>query len=257
MGRGPDCWLCDLDGVLIADGASVPGAAAFLRALASSGRTLLILTNNSMFTPDEQSARLASMGLEVDARRIWTSALATARFVETQRPKGTAFVIGERSMHEALRDVGYVVDCERPDYVVIGETQRYSFDEITRAIQLVDAGAHLIATNPEPTGPSPHGALPGCGAIAALIERATGVRPYFVGKPNPLMMREGLDSIDAHSTSAVIVGDRMETDILAGVEAGCETILVLTGVTSSDEVERFPFRPSRVVASVAALVDDL
>ncbi|HEY8081486.1 MAG TPA: HAD-IIA family hydrolase [Acidimicrobiales bacterium] len=251
------CWLCDLDGVLIHEGGAVPGADRFLDALTSSGRSYLVLTNNSMFTPAQLEARLAAVGLRVDRSLLWTSALAAAHFVDAQRPEGTAFVIGEPSLHEALRDVGYHETDKHPDYVVLGETQQYAFDEITTAIRLVDDGAHFIATNPEPTGPSLEGALPGCGAIAALIERATETTPYFIGKPNPLMIREGLDTLDGHSASTAIIGDRMETDILAGVEAGLETILVLSGVTRADDVDRYPFRPSRIVDSVADLVDEL
>jgi NagD protein len=250
-------WLCDLDGVLIDNGRAIAGAAEFLERLAVSDRPHLILTNNSMYSPAELRARLATAGLDVDEARLWTSALATARFVAGQRPGGAAYAIGQESLHEALRDVGYRSDDRSPDYVILGETQHYSFDAIATAIRLVERGAHFIATNPEPTGPSPEGPLPACGAVAALVERATGVAPYFVGKPNPLMITEGLGLLGASPSSTAIVGDRMETDVLAGVEAGLETILVLSGVTKIGDLERFPYRPSRVVDSVADLVDEL
>ena len=252
-----DYWLIDLDGVLIRDDRAIHGAKTFLDRLESSGRPHKILTNNSMFTPSELCDRLGALGLVVSESQIWTSALATARFLDTQRPNGSAFAIGEASLHTALREKGYREDDSAPDYVVIGETQQYSFDAITTAIRLVDRGAHLVATNPEPTGPTPDGPLPACGAIAALVERATGVKPYFVGKPNPLMITEALEALGARPGSTAIVGDRMDTDVIAGVEAGLETILVLSGVTSRRDLERHPYRPSRVVDSVADLVDEL
>jgi NagD protein len=250
-------WLCDLDGVLVHGGRAVPGANRFLARLSATGRSYLVLTNNSMFTPRELARSMSGVGIDVGESRLWTSALAVADFVGSQRPCGSAFVIGEPSLHEALDAVGYLRTDVDPLYVIVGETQQYSFDEITTAIRLVDRGARLLATNPEPTGPSPQGSLPGCGAITALIERATGVAPYVIGKPNPLMIREGLDAMGARSTRTALVGDRMETDILAGVEAGLETILVLSGVTTPDDVERFAFRPSRIVDSVADLIDEL
>jgi NagD protein len=249
--------LCDLDGVFIRDGEAVRGASEFLERLEHSGRKFLILTNNSMFTPAALSKRLESVGLHVPGDRLWTSALATARFVAQQRPGGSAYVIGEDNLPDALHDVGYRLDDQAPDYVIVGETQHYSFESITTAIRLVDRGAHLLATNPEPTGPSLDGPLPACGAIAAMVERATGTNAYYVGKPNPLMITEGLQLLGAQPSTTVIVGDRMETDILAGVEAGLETVLVLSGVATLQDVERYPYRPTRIVASIAELLGDL
>jgi NagD protein len=248
-------WLCDMDGVLIRDEAMIEGADRFLEWLNQSERSFLILTNNSMFTQKELSEHLARLGLDVPADRLWTSAVATAQFVATQRPGGSAFVIGERSLHEALAEVGYLEDDERPDYVVLGETQAMSFDDVTTAVQLIERGSRFVATNPEATGPSPDGPVPAVGAMAAMIERATGVTPYFVGKPNPMMIRDALKRLDAHSSNTVLVGDRMETDILAGIEAGLTTVLVLSGVTSLADVDRFPYGPTRVVLSLAELVD--
>ena len=252
-----DCWLCDLDGVLIRDDRAIEGAAAFLERLRSSGRPFLILTNNSMFTPLELHDRLGRLGLDVDKSELWTSALAAAQFVSEQRPGGSAYCIGEQSLLDALADVGYRTDAGAPDYVILGETQEYSFDAITTAIRHVDAGAHLLATNPEPTGPSKEGPLPACGAVAALVERATGATAFYVGKPNPLMITEGLNTLNARPSATVIVGDRMETDIVAGIEAGLDTILVLSGVTQRGDVERYPYRPARVVDSIADLVNEL
>ena len=188
---------------------------------------------------------------------IWTSALATARFLEDQRPGGSAFVIGESGLTTALHDAGYTMTERDPDYVVLGETRTYSFERITQAIRLVAAGARFIATNPDVTGPTPDGPLPATGAVAALISRATGVEPYFVGKPNPLMMRSALNAIGAHSESSAMVGDRMDTDVVSGLEAGMHTVLVLTGSTQREEAERFPFRPSRIVDSIADLLPEL
>jgi NagD protein len=246
-----------LDGVFVREGTVIPGAVEFLARLKSSGRGFLILTNNSIFTPRDLCARLSAMGLEVPETQLWTSALATAKFVETQRPKGSAFVIGESGLTTALHDVGYVMTNRNPDYVILGETRNYSFDQITTAVRAIEKGSRFLCTNPDPTGPSPEGSVPAAGAVAAVIERATGVTPYFVGKPNPLMMREGLNRIGAHSESTVMIGDRMDTDVIAGIEAGLSTILVLSGVTKREEIERFPYRPSRVINSVADLTDEL
>ncbi|MDX6668615.1 MAG: 5-nucleotidase, partial [Solirubrobacteraceae bacterium] len=202
-------------------------------------------------------ARLRASGLTVPEESIWTSANATARFLEEQRPGGTAFVIGEAGLTTALHQAGYTLAERAPDYVVLGETRTYSFERITQAIRLIDAGARFIATNPDPVGPSPAGSLPATGSVAALVSRATGVAPYFVGKPNPLMFRSAMNALDAHSETTAMIGDRMDTDIVAGLEAGLETILVLTGVTSRADTDRFPYRPSRIVNSVADLVDEL
>ena len=247
----------DMDGVLVHQEQLIPGADRFIKRLEQTGHRFLVLTNNSIYTPRDLAARLALTGLQVPEEAIWTSALATARFLDQQRPQGTAFVIGEAGLTTALHQVGYVLSERDPDYVVLGETRTYSLEAITRAIRLIGAGARFIATNPDPTGPSPDGPQPATGAVAALISKATGVRPYFVGKPNPLMMREALRAIDAHSESTVMIGDRMDTDIVAGMEAGLQTILVLSGITSRQEAERFPFLPSRIVDSVADLVDKI
>ncbi|GAA0427444.1 HAD-IIA family hydrolase [Streptomyces luteireticuli] len=250
-----ESWLTDMDGVLMHEGIPVPGADAFVKKLRESGRPFLVLTNNSIYTARDLHARLQRIGLDVPAANIWTSALATAQFLDDQRPGGTAYVIGEAGLTTALHDVGYVLTDADPDYVVLGETRTYSFEALTKAIRLINNGARFIATNPDETGPSAEGALPATGSVAALITKATGREPYFVGKPNPLMMRSGLNMIGAHSETSAMIGDRMDTDVLAGLEAGMETFLVLTGLTRPDEIDRFPFRPSRVVDSIADLVD--
>jgi NagD protein len=250
-------WLMDMDGVLVHEEQAIPGAERFLAKLRERGLPFLVLTNNSIYTRRDLAARLRASGLEVPEESIWTSALATAGFLEDQRPGGTAFVIGEAGITTALHEAGYTMTERDPDYVVLGETRTYSFERITRGIRLISSGARFIATNPDTIGPSPDGPLPATGSVAALISRATGVQPYFVGKPNPLMMRSALNAIDAHSEETAMIGDRMDTDIVAGLEAGLETILVLSGVTTPQEAERFPYRPSRIVDSVADLVDEV
>ncbi|HEY8583514.1 MAG TPA: HAD-IIA family hydrolase [Capillimicrobium sp.] len=250
-------WLMDMDGVLVREEHAIPGAEAFLDGLQRQGTPFLVLTNNSIYTRRDLAARLRNSGIEVPEHAIWTSALATARFLDDQRPGGSAFVIGESGLTTALHEIGYTMTERAPDYVVLGETRTYSFERITQAIRLIAGGARFIATNPDPTGPTVVGPVPATGSVAALISRATGVEPYYVGKPNPLMMRSALNAIDAHSESTAMIGDRMDTDVVSGLEAGLETILVLTGVTGREEAERFPFRPSRIVDSVADLVDEV
>ena len=250
-------WLLDMDGVLAHEEHAIPGADRFLARLRELELPFLVLTNNSIYTRRDLSARFRANGLDVPEQAIWTSALATARFLEEQRPGGSAFVIGEAGLTTALHEAGYTMTDRNPDYVVLGETRTYGFERITHAIRLVVAGARFIATNPDPVGPSTAGPIPATGSIAALISRASDVDPYFVGKPNPLMMRSALNALGAHSESTTMIGDRMETDIVAGLEAGLEAILVLSGVTSRDQADRFPYRPSRIVDSVADLIDEL
>jgi NagD protein len=256
-GRDIRSWLMDMDGVLVHEEHGIPGADRFLTRLREVGLPFLVLTNNSIYTRRDLAARLRASGLEVPEESIWTSALATARLLEEQRPGGSAFVIGESGLTTALHEAGYTLTERNPDYVVLGETRVYSFGRITQAIRLIVNGARFIATNPDPTGPSTEGPLPATGSVAALISRATGVAPYFVGKPNPLMMRSALNALDAHSETTAMIGDRMDTDVVAGLEAGLETSLVLSRVTTAAEADRFPYRASRVVDSVADLVDEL
>jgi NagD protein len=243
--------------VLVREGQPIPGAPEFVGRLQQSGKPFLVLTNNSIYTPRDLVARLSRAGFHLPEQAIWTSALATAKFLRDQRPNGTAYVLGEAGLTTALHEVGYVLTDAEPDYVVVGETRTYSFEAITKAVRLITAGARFICTNPDPTGPSAEGVLPATGAVAAMISRATGVEPYVIGKPNPMMMRSALNTIDAHSESTAMIGDRMDTDVLCGLEAGLETILVLTGISSRADVDRFPYRPSRVVESVADLTDEI
>ena len=254
--RGPiESWLTDMDGVLVHEEKALPGAAEFLERLVAKQRRFLVLTNNSIFTPRDLAARLVRAGLHVPEAAIWTSALATADFLNSQLPGGSAYVIGEAGMTTALHEVGYTLTDTDPDYVVLGETRTYSFEAITRAIRLIGKGARFIATNPDVTGPSPEGPLPATGAVAAMITRATGAEPYFVGKPNPMMFRSAMNQIEAHSESTIMIGDRMDTDVVAGIEAGLETVLVLSGSTAASDVSRFPFRPSRICDGIGDVID--
>lgn len=244
-------YLIDMDGVLVRGSQLIPGADGFIAKLIQLKREFLVLTNNSLYTPRDLAHRLKSIGLEIPEGRIFTSAMATAQFLHNQRPNGKAFVIGESGLINAVHEVGYVITDLDPNYVVLGETNLYHYETITKAIRLIENGAQFIATNPDVSGPSEHGTVPGCGAMAALIEKATGKKPFFVGKPNPLMMRSALNYLDVHSEDTAMIGDRMDTDIVAGVESGMRTILVLTGVTQLADIDRFPYRPTWVVDSVA------
>jgi NagD protein len=250
-----DCWLTDMDGVLVHENNALPGAAALLQQWKDQGKPFLVLTNNSMFTPRDLSARLRASGLDVPEASIWTSALATASFLQQQMPGGRAFVIGEAGLTTALHEAGFIMTDSDPDYVVVGETRSYSFEAITRAIRLINAGARFIATNPDATGPSAEGPLPATGAVVALITKATGREPYIVGKPNPMMFRSALNRIHAHSESTGMIGDRMDTDIVAGIEAGLYTVLVMTGISDEAELLRYPFRPDEILGGVDELVE--
>ena len=229
----------------------IPGAQDFIERLLSSGIRFTILTNNPMHTPRDLQYRLKNAGLDVPVDHFFTSAMATAQFLDTQSPKSSAYVIGESGLTTALHDIGYLFTDKNPEYFVLGETTNYGFEQITTAIRLVDKGAKFIATNPDANGPGEKGPNPACGALAALIEKASGVSPYFIGKPNPLMMRQALRFLDSHSEETVMVGDRMDTDIVAGMESGMQTILVLTGVSTRETVNKYPFRPTFIYDSVA------
>ncbi|GAA2835051.1 NagD protein [Leucobacter komagatae] len=250
-----ECWLTDMDGVLVHENRAIPGAAELIAQWTANEQPYLVLTNNSIFTARDLSARLAASGIKVPEERIWTSALATAAFLKQQKPGGSAFVLGEAGILTALHDAGYVMTETNPDFVVVGETRNYSFDAITKAIRLINKGARFISTNPDATGPSPDGVLPATGAINALITKATGMEPYVVGKPNPMMFRSAMNKIGAHSHNTGMIGDRMDTDIVAGIEAGLHTVLVMTGISDKAEIEKFPFRPNEVLGSVAELLD--
>lgn len=247
-------YIIDLDGVLVRGNVPIPGAPQFLQRLKENECQYLILTNNPLYTPADLAYRLGAMGFDVSENQIFTSSMATAQFLQRQKPHGKAFVIGESGLISPIHYVGYIITDLEPDYVVLGETFSYNFEMIKKAIRLIIAGARFVATNPDVSDFSEEGITPACGAMAALIEKTTGVTPFFVGKPNPLMMRMALNYLNAHSEDTVVVGDNMETDIVAGVTSGMETILVLTGVTRQSDVARYPYQPTRILDSVADIL---
>jgi NagD protein len=246
-------YLIDMDGVLVSGTRTIPGADDFITRLKERGAEFLVLTNNPLYTPKDLAHRLQKIGLDVPVERIFASAMTTARFLQAQKPDGTTFVIGESGLTAAIHNAGYVITELDPDYVVLGETHSYNLGRITEAIRLIAAGARFIATNPDRSGPTEEGIVPACGAMAALIEAASGKSPFFVGKPNPLMMRTALNYLDAHSENTLMIGDWTDTDIVAGVESGMATILVLSGVTEREHVDQYPYQPTRIVRSVAEI----
>jgi NagD protein len=246
----PKSYLIDMDGVLVRGQVMIPGADEFIGKLIARNIKFLVLTNNPIYTPGDLSHRLQTLGLDVPKECIFTSAMATARFLQAQNPNGKAFMIGESGLAVALYQAGYIITDIDPEYVVLGETLTYDFEQVTKAIRLVVRGAHFIATNPDANGPTEAGIVPGCGAMAALIERASGKSPFYLGKPNPYMMRSALSYLGVHSENTVMIGDRMDTDIVTGIESGMETILVLSGVTQREMIDLYPFQPKRVVESV-------
>lgn len=246
-------FIIDMDGVLVHGSTLIKGADAFINLLIEEKRKFLILTNNPMYTTRDLSHKLQTIGLPITEEKIFTSAIATAHFINKQKPNGKAFVIGEIGLTEAIHATGFIMTDIDPDFVILGETFSYNIDQITKAIRLITNGAKFIATNPDPSGPSESGLVPACGAMAALIEKASGISPFFVGKPNALMMRTALNYIDAHSESSIMIGDRMDTDVISGVNSGMQTVLVLSGVTSKEDIEKFPFVPTYIYNSVAEI----
>ena len=237
------------------EGVALPGASDVIKQWQEQGLRFLVLTNNSIYTPRDLAARLKATGLNIPEESIWTSALATADFLHSQKPKGSAYVIGEAGMTTALHEVGYTQTDVNPDYVVLAETRNFNFETLTKAIRLINNGSRFIATNPDATGPSADGPMPATGSVAALISKATGKEPYIVGKPNPMMFRSAMNKINAHSESTGMIGDRMDTDVVAGIEAGLHTILVLTGIADDAEIAKYPFRPNEILNSIADLLD--
>ncbi len=252
--REATTWLCDMDGVLLGPNGLIPGADTFVERVRERGHGLQVVTNNSLFTPDEIVERMAKVGLSMRPEEIWTSAMAAASYVSDGTRATRVFAIGRPAIHDALSDFGCVVDASTAEVVVLAETRNYDFDEFARAVQLIDQGAAFVATNPEPTSPTLNGPVPGCGAMAALIERATGVAPHIVGKPNPGMIRSGLARLGVDTAQAVLVGDRIETDVVAGAQAGLTTVLVLSGVTTLEEVGQAVTAPDIIVGSLGELV---
>ena len=243
-------FICDMDGVIYHGNRLLPGVKEFVDWLYKEDKNFLFLTNSSERSPKEHQQKLKRMGLEVDESHFYTSALATARFISSQAPGCSAYVIGGAGLIMALHDEGITMNDVDPDYVVIGEGNNYNYENVLKAVRLVLRGARLIGTNSDLTGPSEEGLIPACRAMIAPIEMATGQTAYFVGKPNPLMMRTGLRNLQVHSEDAVMIGDRMDTDIVAGIETGLDTVLVLSGVTDRNDVKKFPYRPRLILNGV-------
>jgi NagD protein len=251
---GKKGYLIDMDGVIYHGDILLPGVKEFVGWLNSEGKAYLFLTNSSGRSPRELDQKLERMGLDVPEEHFYTSALATAKFLASQSPGCTAYIIGEPGLHNAFYDVGITQNDVNPDYVVVGETRTYNYDTILRATRHVFDGARLIGTNPDITGQSEDGIIPACKALISPIEIATGRKAYYVGKPNPLMMRTGLRRLGVHSDEAVMIGDRMDTDIIAGIETGIDTVLVLSGVTRKKDIEKFPYRPNYILRGVEDIV---
>lgn len=247
-------FICDMDGVIYHGNRILDGVSDFVNWMIDNDKKFVFLTNSPERTPHELSMKLERMGLKVTPDHFYTSAMATAAFLKSQNPDCTAYVIGEAALTKALYDQGIYMNDINPDYVVVGETRTYNFEKIEKAIELVNKGAKLIGTNPDITGPTEKGIMPATGSLIAPIEIATGKRAYFVGKPNPLMLRHGLKKIDCHSEEIAFIGDRMDTDIIAGIESNVDTVLVLTGVTAKEDIENFPYRPKYILDSVADIV---
>lgn len=243
-------FLIDMDGVIYQGNQLLPGVKEFVSWMNKENKKFLFLTNASGKTPQELQQKLFRMGLEVDESHFYTSALATARFLQHQKPGCSAYAIGDSGLFIALHNAGITINDVDPDYVIVGETNQYNYDSITKAMRLVNNGAKLIGTNTDLTGPSDRGIIPACRALVTPIEVTTGKSAYFVGKPNPLMMRSGLRILDVHSEDTAMIGDRMDTDIIAGIESGLDPILVLSGVTTMASMEQYPYRPRLILKGV-------
>lgn len=251
--RAKKGFLCDMDGVIYHGNQLLPGVKQFVSWLQEEGKSFLFLTNSSERSPRELAQKLSRMGMDVDESHFYTSALATAKFVASQSPGCTAFVIGAPGLFNALYEAGITMNDVNPDYVIVGETSNYNYESILKAVHFVQNGARLIGTNTDMTGPSERGIIPACRALVSPIELTTGRSAYFVGKPNPLMMRTGLKMLGCHSAEAAMIGDNMQTDIVAGVETGLDTVLVLSGVTTAEQVNAFPYRPHYVLSGVGEI----
>ena len=247
-------FICDMDGVIYHGNKILDGVAEFVNWMIDNDKKFVFLTNSPERTPHELSMKLERMGLKVSADHFYTSAMATAAFLHSQKPDCTAYVIGEAALTKALYDQKIYMNDINPDYVVVGETRSYNFEKIEKAIELVNKGAKLIGANPDITGPTERGIMPATGSLIAPIEIATGKKAYFVGKPNPLMLRHGLRKLNCHSEEIAFIGDRMDTDIIAGIESNVDTVLVLTGVTSLADIDKFPYRPKYILHGVGDLV---
>ena len=248
--RAKKGFICDMDGVIYHGNRLLPGVKEFVSWLQRENKQYLFLTNSSERSPRELCQKLRRMELDVDESHFYTSALATAAFLKEQAPRCRVFVIGEPGLYNAIYDADLTIDDVNPDYVVVGETRNYNYESILKAVKLVLGGARLIGTNSDMTAPSENGIIPACRALMSPIELATGKSAYYIGKPNPLMMRTGLQMLGVHSEESAIVGDRMDSDIIAGIECGLDTALVLTGVTDRENMLQFPYRPRLILDGV-------
>ena len=248
------CFICDMDGVIYHGNRIIPHVKEFVEWLEANGKNYLFLTNSSERSPRELAQKLGRMGLHVGEEHYYTSALATASFLKSQCPGGSVYVIGEPGLSYALYEAGFSMNDINPDYVVFGETRSLNYEKIEKAVKLVQGGAKLIGTNSDLTAPAENGIIPACRALISPIEMTTGKRAYFVGKPNPLMMRHALKRLGCHRIEAVIIGDRMDTDIIAGIESELDTVLVLSGVTSKEDINKFPYRPKYVMSDVGEII---
>ena len=252
--RSKKGFICDMDGVIYHGNKLLPGVKEFVEWLIKEEKPFLFLTNSSERTPLEIRDKLSRLGVEVDEKVFYTSALATASFISSQKPNGSAYIIGEAGLINAMYNAGYTMNNIDPDYVIVGDTHSYSFDKIAHAVNLVLKGAKLIGTNPDITGPVEDGIIPATKALISPIEIATGKKAYFIGKPNPLMMRIALKKIGCSPEETVIIGDRMDTDIIAGIESEIETCLVLSGITTREMINKYPYTPDFVLNGVVDLV---
>ena len=250
-------FICDMDGVIYHGDRILDGVTEFVNWMIENNKKFVFLTNSPEKTPHELSMKLERMGLAVSPDCFYTSAMATAEFLRSQAPGCTAYVIGEASLAKAMYDQGIYMTDINPDYVVIGETRTYCFEKIEKAIALVNNGAKLIGTNPDTVGVTEHGIMPATGSLVAPIEIATGKKAYFVGKPNPLMLRHGLKKLGCHSADIAFIGDRMDTDIIAGIESNVDTVLVLSGVTAREDIDAFPYRPKYILNGVGDIVNQI
>ncbi len=249
-------FICDMDGVIYHGDKILDGVREFVNWMIENDKKFVFLTNSPERTPHELSMKLERMGLSVTPDHFYTSAMATAEFLHSQAPGCTAYVIGEASLAKAMYDVGIYMNDVNPDYVVVGETRTYSFEKIEKAIALVNAGAKLIGTNPDTVGVTDRGIMPATGSLVAPIEIATGKKAYFVGKPNPVMIRHGLKRLGCHSADIAFIGDRMDTDIIAGIESNVDTILVLSGVTAREDIGNFPYRPKYIFGGIGDILTE-
>jgi Predicted sugar phosphatases of the HAD superfamily len=247
-------FICDMDGVIYHGNRLLPHVTEFVEWLAENKKQFLFLTNSSERAPRELCQKLSRMGLSVSEEHFYTSALATASFLATQCPGGSVYVIGEPGLVNALYDAGLSMNDYNPDYVVFGETRSLSYEKIEHAVKLVQRGAKLIGTNTDLTAPAENGIIPACRALIAPIEMATGKSAYFIGKPNPLIMRHAIKKLGCHHAEVALIGDRMDTDIVAGIESELDTILVLSGVTTMEMINLFPYRPTYIYPHVGAVI---